>query len=666
MQSTPERSRRRVLRRSLVAITAAALGLSPLVFTEAASAVTPTFPDNIVVFPDRDFVSVEGYERYAGQNATVRVTRGGEIMGSAVVPVSGTDVAFEVNHPGGFCWGNGTSLKVTPDIRAGDVVSVTFADGRVEETRTSTATVTEDMTLNGTTLTVHGSYGTDVIVQQMEQRVINPDLVDLIGKRDIRALPGPPVTAPRGGYSSGIEFNTANRTFVATYVFDEQAAADTAAAADLGERAMSWQVEDADGNRQGLTIAEFGEPGGPGFGGCPAGPADQGAPAGSYTAVRTADRTSVQIKWNPVAAQPGAAPVTGYSVEAIAATPGGNGNYPVTGTRTDTSKSQVNLTLDPALSYTYEVRSLAGSQMSTPFTLAGGAGSGDTTPPTLQVTPTMNGGGSATPTTADQVTIATNGQAFFTADGSPVVSGNMPSDSAEFYTGPIPITEPTTLKVVAFDAANNMTGPLEGSFVPGAPPAAPAAPTGLTGTSTQNSVALTWTAGDASVTGYQVRVYDAGGAALPSQPPVTSIPRQTVDGLQPDTVYLFEVQAINAGGTSPASTPQVSVRTKVATDQITITTARWKSGDFRVIGTGSVVGKIVTVYRFNANHPCSVETVDDPTTNIYGSASVVAAAPPGIGDWVLRLRNGAAPNNNPNRVCAVSSGGGVAGPFNVQ
>ena len=30
---------------------------------------------------------------------------------------------------------------------------------------------------------------------------------------------------------------------------------------------MNWEVQDADGNRQGLTIAEFGEAGGPGFGG---------------------------------------------------------------------------------------------------------------------------------------------------------------------------------------------------------------------------------------------------------------------------------------------------------------------------------------------------------------------------------------------------------------
>ena len=40
---------------------------------------------------------------------------------------------------------------------------------------------------------------------------------------------------------------------------------------------MAWQEQDADGNRQGITIAEFGGLGGPGFGSCPS-PADQAAP----------------------------------------------------------------------------------------------------------------------------------------------------------------------------------------------------------------------------------------------------------------------------------------------------------------------------------------------------------------------------------------------------
>ena len=142
----------------------------------------------------------------------------------------------------------------------------------------------------------------------MEQRIINPDLVDTdVGRRDIRAIPGPLTPAPKGGYSSSLEFE--GNTFTATYVFQTAAAAQIAAQADLGERAMSWQVEDADGNRQGLTIAEFGEAGGPGMGGCPAGPGDAGAPPpGAAIVVRSADKTSMSVKWTAADQVPGAAP----------------------------------------------------------------------------------------------------------------------------------------------------------------------------------------------------------------------------------------------------------------------------------------------------------------------------------------------------------------------
>ena len=243
-----------------------------LVFAGPASAAVPAFPNNVVVFPNRDFVSLEGYAEHAGETAVVEVTRAGVgVVGSAKGVVSGTDVAFEINHPGGVCWGNGTGLNVTPDILAGDVVSITFPDGSHDETTTSTATVTQNMVQSGTTVTVEGTFDpTTVNPDFLEQRIINPDLVGVVGKRDVRALPGPVVPAATGGYSSGMSFPAPGQ-FVATYEFATQQAADTTAASDLGERAMNWQVQDADGNRQGLTIAEFGEVGGPGFGAAPQG-----------------------------------------------------------------------------------------------------------------------------------------------------------------------------------------------------------------------------------------------------------------------------------------------------------------------------------------------------------------------------------------------------------
>lgn len=645
-------SRRHVMRAATGIGAVTGLALTGLVYLPAASAAVPVFPNNVVVFPDRDFVSIEGYAEHAGETATIEVTRPGSgVMGSAKGVVSGTDVAFEVNHPGGICWGAGTALDVTPDIKAGDIVKITFPDGSHDETTTSSATVTKNMVQDGTTITVEGSIGSEVNPDFIEQRIINPDLLATVGKRDIRALPGPIVPAARGGYSSGIAFPTPT-TFLATYQFDTLEAANTAAASDLGERAMNWQVQDADGNRQGLTIAEFGEAGGPGMGGCPQGPGNQTAPGGSASVVRTG--TSAQVKWTPATAQPGADPVTGYSVEAVSG-PDANGVRTSQGVRVGVSATQANLTgLDSAATYTWEVRSMAGDKMSAPFTV-GGAGSGipgDTTPPTLTLSPAAGAG----VTEASSVTVNSNGQVFFTTDGSPVISGDLPSDTAKLYTGPIPITAPTTVKVAAFDQVGNFVVD-GGDFAPAAV-ALPDTPTGLAATKTQNSVSLTWNAGPASVTGYQVTVYDAAGAKLGTQPPVTSVPKQTVTGLQPGTAYGFTVAAKNAGGTS-AESAKVTATTDVATDSITISTAKWKSGDFRIVGTGNQLGAIVQAYRVNADGSLG--------TAIQGAtAQVVAAAPPGIGDWNIRMRNTATVPSNPGRIIVKSDKGGQAGPFTVS
>ena len=97
------RSRRAPSSRAVVsAISISGLMATALVVNAgAASAAVPVFPDNIVVFPDRDFVSVEGYSdpAYAGKEALIEVTRGDTVIGSARAVISGTDVAFEVNHP---------------------------------------------------------------------------------------------------------------------------------------------------------------------------------------------------------------------------------------------------------------------------------------------------------------------------------------------------------------------------------------------------------------------------------------------------------------------------------------------------------------------------------------------------------------------------------------
>jgi hypothetical protein len=115
-------------------------------------------------------------------------------------------------------------LKVTPDIQPGDVVSIRFAGTPAGETRVQDGFVTADAVQSGATVTVSGHLGADVIKDNTEQRIVEPALVDLVGKRDVRAVPGPLTPAASGLYSSSLEFPTAD-TFLATYVFEDPDAA---------------------------------------------------------------------------------------------------------------------------------------------------------------------------------------------------------------------------------------------------------------------------------------------------------------------------------------------------------------------------------------------------------------------------------------------------------
>ena len=90
-----------------VASVMAATGAGAIV----AAAAVPAFPDNVVVFPDRDFITIEGYQDHVGETATLEVIRDGTVIGSAKSVVAEGDVAFEINHPGGVCWGAGTGAQ---------------------------------------------------------------------------------------------------------------------------------------------------------------------------------------------------------------------------------------------------------------------------------------------------------------------------------------------------------------------------------------------------------------------------------------------------------------------------------------------------------------------------------------------------------------------------
>lgn len=740
-------------RRAGIIATVSAVVCATSVFAiQSASAAVPAFPDNIVVFPNRDFVTIEGYQDHIGETATVEVRRGGKVVGSAQSEVLSGDVAFEINHPGGVCWGAGTGLNVTPDILPGDVVSISFAGQSAGETTVQDTYVTEASALSGSTVTVKGYLGNGVNPAQMEQRIIEPALKDTgVGRRDVRALPGPLVPSDQGGYSSGLEIS--GNTFTATYVFDDAGAAEMAANA-AGARAMAWQLADADDNRQGLTIAEYGEPGGPGMGGCPNGPLQSGPPA--PTDITAANVTAgIKVNWKPAEAIPGTPEITGYRAVAVGRTVTGNEQVEI-GKRISGQGATGTTIAGLKAGEEYDVYVVGVSSTGETFPAAHAVPQTDTTDPTVTASP--NGG---TSPVAHEVTLSANetgSDIYYTTDGSdPLDFAGGPATTSIRYTGPIDITQTTTLKFVAFDPSGNTSEQGQATFTVTNDPV-PAAPE-FTGSPTagKGTATLSWTAPSAGaagleITGYSVQAYTADGTAFGSAKTVAgNVTTFTYEGLTADTAYYFTVRASNIHGTGAESAKSASVtvegdvvakagpdqfvarRTTATTvtldgtgstttgatytweqilngttdpnkvtlsgsttlkptfslpvfkypmtnspltfkltvtagsvvrtdevkvtpvpDRVTIGSAEWKSGDFRISGTSSVVGSVVTVH------------VGSLTGRVLGTATVTAAAAPATGGvYTLRLRNAAAGTSNPGTVWIESTAGGTAGPATV-
>jgi hypothetical protein len=88
-------------------------------------------------------------------------------------------------------------------------------------------------------------------------------------------------------------------------------------------------------------------------------------------------------------------------------------------------------------------------------------------------------------------------------------------------------------------------------------------------------------------------------------------------------------------------------------DSVGITSAKWKVGDFRVVGTTATAGGTVTVRLANGT--------------VLGRATVTPAAAPAVGGvYDLRVRTGrAAQSPKPTPIFVDSTLGGTAGPFTV-
>ncbi len=335
----------------------AASGLTMATVQVAQAATPPVFPDNIIVFPQRDFISIEGYQGHVGETVTVTVARGAVTTSTAQGTIAAGDPALEVNHPGGVCW-----QGVTPNIKPGDVVTLSFPDGTSDSTTTLAPEVRGMAKVGGQDLQVTGYYG-NVPTDRVEQRIVAPDLRNTaVGRRDVRAPARP------GPYTSTLTFDPGTRTFTANYHFNDNTSTPLVNEgtqmrniAYAGQaRALSWQFADAAGNRQGLTISEYLEVGGPGFGGCPTGPETM-APNAPSNVTATAGDASVTATWSAATTMPDAPAINGYRVTAV------NAGGVATSVNTPAGASSATVpNLVNGQAYTVEVRALSVAGASAP------------------------------------------------------------------------------------------------------------------------------------------------------------------------------------------------------------------------------------------------------------------------------------------------------------
>jgi hypothetical protein len=282
---------------SVFAITA----LATATLAHAQVSTPPQLPHEVVVFPQRDFVRVEGYAPNADLFVQVRRPVNGtvQVVGDAVGRTDASGV-LAVNHPLGVCW-----RDVTPDILPDDIIRVTYRNtannaaiadaiaGAGDAVRTVNVTAQQAVIHdNGTpddpsddTVKIYGTArttnGAPIPLGRIDPRIINPDFTTTPGSR----IGWPVVRATRtGGRVDGIPDAEATvaydpidpvtnpHGFNWTATFTGLNEIERQLALDGQTRVLAWQQITVDGDRLGLTVYEVGETGGPRFRACPSGP----------------------------------------------------------------------------------------------------------------------------------------------------------------------------------------------------------------------------------------------------------------------------------------------------------------------------------------------------------------------------------------------------------
>jgi hypothetical protein len=210
--------------------------------------------NQVIAFPERDFLSGTGFTAGATVNYTVAHPGGGSYTASVRADLDGL---AEVNHPGGVCWNT-----MTPDVKAGDVVTAT--DGVAADAVTFTVPNTQVQRVTNPapgTIVVKGWASSDggpttpgttrLPDDQVESRIVAPrNRFDLTGKRTLRA-------SPAGGTEGTFTWDSpTSTTYTATYTGLSDA--DVALAMDVGEARTLWLGSDPLNPRDG-AIFESGD-----------------------------------------------------------------------------------------------------------------------------------------------------------------------------------------------------------------------------------------------------------------------------------------------------------------------------------------------------------------------------------------------------------------------
>ncbi|WP_458779931.1 fibronectin type III domain-containing protein [Arthrobacter sp. D3-16] len=618
--------------------------------TSAVMAANPPVgPGNIEIFTKRDMVAIEGYAAQAGQDATIRVSRGGNLIGVARGVVDATGF-LEVNHPGGVCWD-----VVTPNIAGGDEVTVEFEDGSSDGALAGTSVITSVDAVDGTPtpniagdvegqVVVKGKYGTDVDTARMAVEIVNPAMRNMgIGER---AIGWPDDEVPAGYKVDGL---AANGEFTVTYGFFSAAERDAAMAGDPS--VASWQAEPVGVEAQlGLTISEFKEIDGPGFGGCPAGPSGQAPNQPTAAFASAAANNSITATWSPATVPADAPAITGYEVIAEDTVLGQEVSIKVGAEAT----SAIIRGLVDGQAYPVKVVALNG-QASIPAAAGTVTATSADLPPaaTAPATPgnvavkdgSLLGSADVTWTAAAANGSAVTGYTVQALSGDAVVAtadAGSGATSAKLE-GLTPGTQYSFVVTANSGAGKTAAEPVVFSVKAGAM-TAPAAPNVVRVTTGNGSATVEWqgaAAGNTPVTGYVLTATPAAGTAITVETDAAAR-NAVLNGLTNGTTYTLKLVATSAAGESAQATFGTGASSTVTpADQLTATAEfRADKREWRIGGSASIIaGNTIT-----ATNASGVR---------IGTATVAAD-----GTWTIRARNSAAAATSTIKVTS-SAGGSI-------